>query len=72
MKPIKSLLLITCVVSSCNVGPRFVKPQPKMPDDFASRANAAHAAEVDATWWRKLNDSTLNELVAQADRKSVV
>lgn len=70
MKPIKSLLLITCVVSSCNVGPRFVKPQPKMPDDFASRANAAHAAEVDATWWRKLNDSTLNELVAQADAQN--
>lgn len=70
MKPINSLLLITCVVSSCNVGPSFVKPQPKMPADFASRANAAHAAEVDATWWRKLNDSTLNELVAQADAQN--
>ncbi|WP_395730937.1 efflux transporter outer membrane subunit [Prosthecobacter sp.] len=66
MKPIKSFLFLICVVSSCNVGPRFVKPQPKMPADFASRANAAHAAEVDATWWRKLNDSTLNELVALA------
>ncbi|MCF7786079.1 MAG: efflux transporter outer membrane subunit [Prosthecobacter sp.] len=66
MQPIKPFLLILCTLSSCNVGPKFVKPQPKMPADFASRADAARAAEVDAAWWRKLNDSTLNELVALA------
>jgi len=70
MKPIKPFLFIICVVSGCNVGPKFVKPQPKMPDDFASRANAARAAEVDAAWWRKLNDSTLNELVGLAETQN--
>ena len=65
MKPIKPFLLIICVISGCNVGPKFVKPQPKMPADFASRGKMEQqAAEVDAAWWRKLNDSTLNELVA--------
>ncbi len=70
MKPIKPFLLILCAVSGCNVGPKFVKPQPKMPNDFASRAGAARAAEVDAAWWRKLNDSTLNDLVATADSQN--
>ncbi len=71
MKPIKPFLLIICVVSSCNVGPKFVKPQPKMPADFASRGKMEqHAAEVDAAWWRKLNDSTLNELVALGDAQN--
>jgi multidrug efflux system outer membrane protein len=70
MKPIKPFLLIVCVISSCNVGPRFIKPQPKMPADFASRAGAARAAEVDAAWWRRLNDSTLNDLVAQAEAQN--
>ena len=70
MKPIKPFLLIVCVISSCNVGPRFIKPQPKMPADFASRAGAARAAEVDAAWWRRLNDSILNDLVAQAEAQN--
>lgn len=70
MKPINSLLLLLCLASSCNVGPKFVKPQPKMPSDYASRAGAARAAEVDAAWWRKLNDSTLNDLVATADAQN--
>ncbi|MDI1313402.1 efflux transporter outer membrane subunit [Prosthecobacter sp.] len=70
MKPIKSFLLLICVTSGCNVGPSFIKPQPKMPDDFASRAGAAHAAEVDATWWRRLNDSTLNEMVSLAGNQN--
>lgn len=70
MQPIKSFLLVLCTLSSCNVGPKFVKPQPKMPADFASRAGAAQADEVDAAWWRKLNDSTLNELVAVASTQN--
>jgi multidrug efflux system outer membrane protein len=70
MQPIKSFLLILCTVSGCNVGPKFIKPQPKMPADFASRAGAARATEVDAAWWRKLNDSTLNDLVAIADTQN--
>jgi multidrug efflux system outer membrane protein len=70
MTPIKPFLLILCVASGCNVGPRFIKPQPKMPADFASRAKAAHATEVDAAWWRKLNDSTLNDLVSIADNQN--
>ncbi|MBB5034800.1 efflux transporter outer membrane subunit [Prosthecobacter vanneervenii] len=71
MKPTSSLLFIVCLVSSCNVGPKFVKPRPKMPADYASRSTQEQRAhEVDTAWWRKLNDSTLNELVAQAEAQN--
>lgn len=66
MQLTKPFLLLLCAASSCTVGPRFKKPQPGMPADFASRAGAARGDAVDAAWWRKLNDSTLNDLIAQA------
>lgn len=68
MQLTKPFLLILCAASatSCTVGPKFKKPQPDMPADFASRAGAARSDAVDAAWWRKLNDSTLNDLIAQA------
>lgn len=68
MKPTSSFLLIVCLVSSCNVGPKFVKPQPKMPGDYVSRGKMEQQAhEVDTAWWHKLNDGTLNALVTEAE-----
>lgn len=58
------LALLVCAVSSCTVGPKFLKPQPKMPADYASKSSNSSA--VSATWWRRLNDSTLNNLIVQA------
>lgn len=68
MQLTKPFLLVLCAasVTSCTVGPRFQKPKPDMPADFASRAGAANGHAVDAVWWRKLNDSTLNDLISQA------
>ncbi|MEZ5387288.1 MAG: efflux transporter outer membrane subunit [Prosthecobacter sp.] len=64
MQLTKSLPLLLCVLSSCNVGPKFVKPQPYMPADYASKPS--NSVRSSSAWWRKLNDSTLNDLVAQA------
>ena len=36
-----------------------------MPADFASRAEVSKGDVIEIAWWRKLNDGTLNELVAQ-------
>lgn len=68
MKPTKPLLLLTfCLLgASCTVGPRFMRPRPKMPAGFASKTGSASTSEsVDANWWRKLDDSTLNNLIGQ-------
>lgn len=66
MQPTKFFLLPVCLLASCNFAPRFVKPKPSMPEAFASRAAAKNTDSVDAAWWRRLNDSTLNQLVLQA------
>jgi len=68
MRPTKSLPLLLCVLSSCTVGPKFLKPQPKMPADYASKSSNSTA--VSSTWWRRLNDSTLNNLIAQASEQN--
>lgn len=59
-----TLLLALGALSSCTVGPKFLEPQPKMPSDYASKSSNSTA--VSSTWWRKLNDSTLNNLIAQS------
>ncbi|HBJ88283.1 MAG TPA: hypothetical protein DDZ88_31390 [Verrucomicrobiales bacterium] len=68
MRPTKSLPLLLCVLSSCTVGPKFLKPQPKMPADYASKSSNATA--VSSTWWRRLNDSMLNNLIAQSTEQN--
>jgi multidrug efflux system outer membrane protein len=60
------LILALTLAPGCSVGPRFQKPQPDMPSDFASRAQARHIDTLDTAWWRKLGDSTLNQLIDQA------
>lgn len=62
------LALLVCAVSSCTVGPKFLKPQPKMPADYASKSSTATAASP--TWWRRLNDNTLNNLIAQSTEQN--
>lgn len=74
MQPTKLLLpaaasLALALVPSCNFGPRFVKPNPPMPEAYASKSGTATtttSAPVDASYWRKLNDNTLNNLISQA------
>ncbi|MGV3663477.1 MAG: efflux transporter outer membrane subunit [Prosthecobacter sp.] len=65
MQPTKLLLLPALLLASCNFAPRFIKPSPPMPADYASKAGAPKTASVDSNWWRRLNDSTLNNLIAQ-------
>jgi len=70
MLRINSILLLLCVASGCTVGPRFKKPEPPMPADYASRSGAAKSTTVESSWWRKLNDNTLNQLIAQASQQN--
>ena len=63
-------LLLSGLFSSCTVGPKFKKPEPEMPADFASRASAGKSDAIDSAWWRKLNDSTLNNLIEQVSAQN--
>jgi outer membrane protein, multidrug efflux system len=65
MQPTKLLPLLFCLASSCTVGPKFVKPEPNLPKDYASGSKVARSTTANTNWWRKLNDSTLNGLMDQ-------
>lgn len=64
MQASKTLVLLLCLLSSCTVGPKFIRPQPTMPVDYASKPS--NSVRSEAAWWRKFNDNTLNKLVSQA------
>lgn len=65
MQPTSLLLLPALLIASCNFAPRFLKPNPPMPADYASKASGPRTDAVDSAWWRRLNDSTLSSLIAQ-------
>lgn len=51
------------LLSACVVGPDFEAPPVAVRDAWISPVSTA---EVDAAWWRKLNDPVLIELVDAA------
>ena len=55
-------------LASCTIGPKFHRPEPQMPPEFASKRDKAmiHAEQISATWWKQLHDDTLNRLVSRA------
>lgn len=58
-------LFLLILLPACTVGPRFKKPTPDLPTDFASRADALKIDTLPSAWWRKLNDPTLDRLIDQ-------
>lgn len=70
MQPTKLLLLPALLLASCNFAPRFIRPDPPMPPDYASKSGAPKTDAVDGAWWRRLNDSTLNSLILQGHEQN--
>jgi NodT family efflux transporter outer membrane factor (OMF) lipoprotein len=57
---IYSILILLC---GCAVGPDFKKPAPKTPNGWYNYNIDINEPAV--TWWHKLNDETLNELICR-------
>ena len=53
-------------LSSCTVGPEFESPANTLPPQWRAPPAQVSANDVDVEWWKKLNDASLNELVARA------
>ena len=61
------VLLIPAVLATCNVGPKFKKPETKVDAKFSGRKQGGYTSvEAISDWWRKFNDSQLNNLVSRA------
>jgi outer membrane protein, multidrug efflux system len=61
-------------VSSCTVGPKFIKPETAVEGTFTEGKRSGYSPEsASPQWWRRLNDSKLNTLVdrALADNKDL-
>lgn len=64
-----SLLLVFNLLS-CAVGPDFVAPEANLPQSFEN-AEGEELAESDLkNWWTAFDDSTLNDLIAEAEREN--
>jgi NodT family efflux transporter outer membrane factor (OMF) lipoprotein len=74
MKPVIAMSA-ALALAGCTVGPDFVRPTIAVPPAYAGAAGLPrgdsddHAADPDAgfaTWWTRLNDPLLNDLIARA------
>ena len=72
---IELALPLVGLLSSCAVGPNFVKPTPELPAKWSGQAlrGSAHggekvseAAEPPIDWWRSFSDATLTSLVERS------
>jgi multidrug efflux system outer membrane protein len=60
-------LLLSCVLSSCVVGPDHVKPETPVDSQFAGKKQASYSSERTVVeWWRKFGDSQLISLVERS------
>ena len=65
------LLLFGALLSGCVVGPRYQEPAANAPAKFAATTAGSYSGAVESNWWRQLNDSQLNALVAQAEAQNL-
>ncbi len=61
MKKINVSLFLTIFLVGCSVGPDFKKPLPNIPEGWYNYNIDIHEPAV--TWWNKLEDKTLNQLI---------
>jgi NodT family efflux transporter outer membrane factor (OMF) lipoprotein len=63
-------LLLAALLGACTVGPNYVPPHPKLPQNWteqpATPGEEATAAEQLKSWWTQFHDPELNRLVGEA------
>ena len=65
---VSAVILATCALTGCAVGPRYQAPTPEIPDNWhqtATNGLAPGSAEVQA-WWRVFEDEELTSLIDRA------
>lgn len=59
--------LIPVLLSSCNVGPVFIKPETAVNPRFTNSNQGGYRNDAAVSaWWRKFNDAKLNSLIDRA------
>jgi multidrug efflux system outer membrane protein len=65
--PLLVVILLTTLLSGCLVGPKYARPQVKVPSGFrGAEGTAQQASFADLPWWEVFKDDTLTALVQTA------
>ena len=67
----RHFVLLAALLTGCVVGPRYQEPAANAPSSFASKTAGSTSDGVASAWWKRLNDSQLNALVAQAESQNL-
>ena len=60
-----------CLLSGCEVGPNYVRPNVEQPSAFKSQAATRPATQpIPAEWWRLYHDAKLDQLMATANESN--
>lgn len=61
-------LIIVCALVGCTVGPKYSQPNMEMPQDWHTEVptHLQYDSPDDFTWWKALNDPTLDWLIESA------
>jgi multidrug efflux system outer membrane protein len=79
VRPVRSSLLpfafcflpFAFLLSSCAVGPDYVRPETRTPPEFRAQIGAAEATSfADQPWWDVFNDETLRGLIDESLRNN--
>jgi NodT family efflux transporter outer membrane factor (OMF) lipoprotein len=62
----RGILPLALLLSGCDLGPDYQRPQVEMPVQFRATATTAAEAWPAETWWRGFNSSQLDDLIEQA------
>ncbi len=66
MRTLLMLLSVTVVLSGCSFAPEYHRPEQELPSSWGTADSRSEQEVLAREWWRRFNDDTLNELVAQA------
>lgn len=60
-------LCLLCLLTACNVGPKYKKPETTVDKKFSGQKQGGYASDAAvAEWWNKFHDSQLNNLIQRA------
>jgi len=66
MRKISSVVLLSLLLSGCNLGPKYKRPAIQPPADFYAEHQIATTSEADIAWWELFKDPALQSLIREA------
>ena len=70
-KTVLSVSLVSVLLSSCSMIPTYTKPQVETPARWMMESKNTDGTDIPANWWSVFNDTTLDQLIADATRTNL-